>query len=69
VRLDPLPRHVRLGGFRLAVQNTSGVRGARITGKPIDVRQVLQRRGDGFHGEDLWPDADDLLSSLVEPSR
>jgi 5-methylcytosine-specific restriction enzyme subunit McrC len=56
-------------GFRLAVQNTSGVRGARITGKPIDVRQVLERRGDGFRGEDLWPDAGDLLASLVGTSR
>jgi 5-methylcytosine-specific restriction enzyme subunit McrC len=56
-------------GFRLAVQSTSGVRGARITGKPIDVGQVLQRRVDGFRGEDLWPDAGDLLTSQARASR
>lgn len=56
------------GFWLVVVQSTSRMRGARITGKPVDIGQV-QRRGDGYRGEDLWPDADDLLASLVGPSR
>jgi hypothetical protein len=31
-------------GFRLAIQNTSGLRGARIAGLPVDIERALQRR-------------------------
>jgi hypothetical protein len=57
------------GLWLVVVQSTSGMRGAGIVGKPVDIGQVLQRRGDGYRGEDLWPDADDLLASLVGSSR
>ena len=50
-------------GFRLAIQNLSGLHGARIVGQPIDIGNQLQRRNDGIgadHGM-LPLDEDNLL--------
>jgi hypothetical protein len=40
----PLPDTSGSTGFRLAIQNISGLRGARIAGPPVDIEQALQRR-------------------------
>jgi 5-methylcytosine-specific restriction enzyme subunit McrC len=54
-------------GFRLAIQNTSGLRGARITGRAIEIQQALQRRGDISGAKDgkLLLDPDDPLAAMV----
>jgi 5-methylcytosine-specific restriction enzyme subunit McrC len=54
-------------GFRLAIQNTSGLRGARITGRAIEIQQALQRQGDltGAKDGELLRDPDDPLAATI----
>lgn len=54
-------------GFRLAIQNTSGLRGARIAGLPIDIEKTLRRR-DTDGAEDGTPllAEDDPLATLTD---
>jgi 5-methylcytosine-specific restriction enzyme subunit McrC len=53
-------------GFRLAIQNISGLRGARIVGRPIDIEKALQRRNDAVGTEDgtVLLDQDDPLAAF-----
>jgi hypothetical protein len=52
-------------GFRLAIQNTSGLRGARIAGLPIDIEQTLKRHYLGAEDGTLLLAQDDLLATLT----
>ena len=54
-------------GFRLAIQNISGLRGARIAALPVDIEQALQRRHDAGGAEDgtLLLAQDDPLATLT----
>jgi 5-methylcytosine-specific restriction enzyme subunit McrC len=53
-------------GFRLAIQNTSGLRGARIAGLPVDIEQTLQRHHiGGAEDGTLVLAQDDLLAALT----
>lgn len=54
-------------GFRLAIQNISGLRGARIAALPVDIEQALQRRHDAGGAEDrtLLLVQDDPLATLT----
>jgi hypothetical protein len=58
-------------GFRLAIHNISGLRGARIVGRPIDIEQELQRRSDAIGADDGTPllDEDDLLVAVLSQGR
>jgi 5-methylcytosine-specific restriction enzyme subunit McrC len=57
-------------GFRLAIHNVSGLRGARIVGQPIDIEQELQQRNDAIGADDgtLLLDEDDLLQRIARSS-
>jgi len=52
-------------GFRLAIQNTSGLRGARIAGLPIDIEQMLQRHHISAEDSTLLLGEDDPLATLT----
>jgi 5-methylcytosine-specific restriction enzyme subunit McrC len=52
-------------GFRLAIQNTSGLRGARITGLPVDIEKALRRHDTGAEDGSLLPAQDDPLATLT----
>jgi hypothetical protein len=67
ISLIPYPGAAGSAGFRLAIQNTSGLRGARIKGRAIDVQQALRQRGGLSNAEDLMLrlDADDPLDAMV----
>jgi hypothetical protein len=52
-------------GFRLAIQNTSGLRGARIAGLPIDIEQTLQRHHISAEDGTLLLGEDDPLATLT----
>jgi 5-methylcytosine-specific restriction enzyme subunit McrC len=52
-------------GFRLAIQNTSGLRGARIAGLPVDIEQALQRHYISAEDGILLLGEDDPLATLM----